>query len=119
MRGNIFICLNEQTYNSEIPDILSRCRRVEFSKDGSSSKILPTTFAQMGEDNTTDFGKVQSLSVDGVNFYILQFNASWLNGEVSYLKDLGKGLSYPNNALLLNAEARKLLEENISKEYEG
>ena len=32
MKGNIYICLNEETYNSEIPDLLSRYRRAEFDE---------------------------------------------------------------------------------------
>ncbi|MCS5551401.1 MAG: hypothetical protein NZ811_07775 [Gammaproteobacteria bacterium] len=112
MRGNIYICLNEETYNSEIPDLLSRYRRAEYDEEGSLVELLPTTFAQMGEDNTNDFGVVRDIKINGDNFYILEFDGSWLNGEVSYLLNLGDELAYPNNSLLTRQEARKLLKES-------
>ena len=115
MIGNIYICLNEETYNSEIPDLLSRYRRAEFDEEGALVRLLPTTFAEMGEDNKRQYGRVLEFQKDGENFYILEFSASWLNGEVSYLLGLGEGLAYPNNTLLTSDEAVSLVQENTEE----
>lgn len=115
MIGNIYICLNEETYNSEIPDLLSRYRKAEYDEEGSLVELLPTTFAQIGVDNTSEFGVVRDMEINGDNFYILELDGSWLNGEVSYLLSLGDGLAYPNNTLLTRGEAKELLNENSAE----
>ena len=115
MIGNIYICLNEETYNSELPDLFSRYRRAEFDEEGALVQLLPTTYAEMGEDNKRQYGRVLTFTKDGSNFYILEFTASWLSGEVSYLLDLGQGLSYPNNTVLTSDEAVQLVQENTKE----
>lgn len=113
MIGNIYICLNEATYNSEIPNELrAKYARSNQDENGNVIGILPTTFAQIGEDNRRKFGVVREFSIDSSKFYILEFEASWLDGEVSSLLNLGVGLTYPNNTLLTNKEARQLIEDN-------
>lgn len=112
MKGNIYICLNEETYNSNLPSIFDRYKRAEYDDEGNLVQLLPTTFAQMGEDNKVLFGDVVTFEKDGNNFYVLEFSASWLDGEVSYLLSLGDGLAYPNNTLLNNAEVGQLISEN-------
>jgi len=107
-----FICLNEQTYNSEIPvELQARYARVERDDEGNLLNILPTTFAEVGNDNRRAFGAVVQFSIGEDNFYILEMEASWLNGEVSALLSLGENLAYPNNTLLTNAEAIELINE--------
>ena len=115
MIGNIYICLNEETYNSELPDLFSRYRRAEFDEEGALVQLLPTTYAEMGEDNKRQYGHVLTFTKNGANFYILEFTASWLSGEVSYLLDLGQGLEYPNNAVLTSDEAVQLVQENAQE----
>ena len=39
----------------------------------------------------------------------MEFNASWLESEVSSLINLGNGLDYPNNTLMTNSEAITLI----------
>lgn len=115
MIGNIYICLNEETYNSELPEIFSRYRRAEFDEEGALVQLLPTTYAEMGEDNKRQYGRVLTFTKDDQNFYILEFTASWLDGEVSYLLGLGEGLAYPNNAVLTSDEAIELVKENAQE----
>jgi len=41
----------------------------------------------------------------------MEFNASWLQSEVTTLINLGNGLNYPSNTLLTNAEAISLINQ--------
>ena len=110
MVGNIFICLNEATYNSEIPtELQGSYSRISRDEEGELVAVLPTTFAQIGEDNKRKFGGVVEVEVNGNVYYIMEFNASWLQSEVSALFRLGKGLRYPNNTLMTNSEAVELI----------
>ncbi len=112
MKGNIYICLNEETYNSNLPDIFSRYRRPEYDEEGALVQLLPTTYAQMAEDNKFLYGTVVDVEVNGSQYYIVEMTASWLEGEVSYLLNLGEGLSYPSNAILTSSEASQLVADN-------
>jgi hypothetical protein len=113
MIGNIYICLNEATYNSEIPvELQGKYARTSVDDEDNLVEILPTTFAEIGEDNRRAYGVVRQFSINDANFYILEFSASWLSGEVSALLNLGVGLDYPNNTLLTNKEAQQLLSEH-------
>ena len=112
-----FICLNEATYNSEIPvDLQARYARVDRDDEGNLLDILPTTFAEVGEDNRRAYGSVIELTINDENFYVMELEASWLNGEVSALIDLGNGLNYPNNTLLTKEEAIELIRVNQVEE---
>ena len=113
MVGNIFICLNEATYNSEIPtELQGSYSRISRDEEGELVAVLPTTFAQIGEDNKRKFGSVVEIEVNGSVYYIMEFNASWLQSEVSALLSLGNGLKYPNNTLMTNAEAVRFISDN-------
>ena len=110
MVGNIFICLNEATYNGEIPtELQGSYSRISRDEEGELVAVLPTTFAQIGEDNNRKFGGVVEVTINEVKFYIMEFNASWLESEVSSLINLGNGLDYPNNTLMTNSEAITLI----------
>ena len=98
MTGNIFICLNEATYNGEIPvELQGSYSRMSYDLDDDIVEVLPTTFKEVGEDGKRKFGAV------------VEFNASWLQSEVSALINLGNGLDYPNNTLMTNKEAISLI----------
>jgi hypothetical protein len=113
MVGNIFICLNEATYNGEIPtELQGSYARVSSDEEGNLIEILPTTFKEVGEDGKRKFGSVVELTIDEAKFYIMEFNASWLQSEVSALINLGNGLDYPNNTLMTNAEAIGFISAN-------
>ena len=117
MVGNIFICLNEATYNGEIPtELQGSYSRISRDEEGELVAVLPTTFAQIGEDNKRKFGSVVEIEVNGSVYYIMEFNASWLQSEVSALFRLGKGLKYPNNTLMTNKEAIELISLNESSD---
>ena len=108
-----FICLNEATYNANIPlEFMGRYARVERDEDGELVSILPTTFKEVGMDNKRAYGSVIELTINDAKYFVMELEASWLNGEVSALIDLGNGLSYPNNTLLTNEEAIDLIRLN-------
>ena len=110
MIGNIFICLNEATYNGEIPtELQGSYSRMSYDLDDDIVEVLPTTFKDVGEDGKREFGAVVELTIDEAKFYIMEFNASWLQSEVSALINLGNDLDYPNNTLLTNKEAISLI----------
>lgn len=118
MVGNIFICLNEATYKGTIPTALEGSyARKTYDDDGSLVSVLSTTFEEVGEDNKRKFGAVIQVSIEDDNFYVMEFNASWLQSEVTALLSLGDGLSYPSNTLMTNAEAISLIQENQNDEY--
>jgi len=113
MVGNIFICLNEATYRGEIPrELQGSYSRISTDEEGELIAVLPTTFAQIGDDNKRKFGSVVEIEVNGSVYFIMEFNASWLQSEVSALISLGDGLKYPNNTLMTNKEAAKLIQGN-------
>ena len=113
MVGNIFICLNEATYNGEIPtELQGSYSRISRDKEGELVAVLPTTFRRVGMDNKRKFGSVVEIKVNGNVYYIMEFNASWLQSEVSALINLGNGLDYPNNTLMTNKEAIELINLN-------
>ena len=113
MIGNIFICLNEATYNGEIPaELQGSYARVSSDEEGNLIEILPTTFKEVGEDGKRKFGSVVELTIDEAKFYMMEFNASWLLSEVSALINLGNGLDYPNNTLMTNKEAVVVIQSN-------
>jgi len=110
MISNIFICLDEQTYLGLIPvELQGSYSRKTYDDDGNLLSILPTTFEEVGIDNRRKFGAVIELDVNGANHFIMEFNASWLQSEVSTLIGLGAGLNYPSNTLLTNSEAIELI----------
>jgi len=113
MIGNVFICLDEVTYNGNIPaELQGRYSRIERDEEGELISILPTTFAEVGEDNKRKFGAVIELDINGSKHFVLELNASWLSSEVSCLIALGGGLNYPSNALLTNEEAISLINQH-------
>ena len=117
MVGNIFICLNEATYNGEIPkELQGSYSRTSSDEEGNLIEVLPTTFKEVGEDGKRRFGSVVEIKVNGSVYYIMEFNASWLQSEVSALINLGNGLDYPNNTLMTNKEAIELINLNQSND---
>ena len=117
MVGNIFICLNEATYNGLIPvELEGSYSRVSTDDEGNLIEVLPTSFKEVGEDGRRKFGAVIELTINNSKFFIMEFNASWRQSEVSALINLGSGLSYPNNTLLTNEEAMELIKANQSDE---
>ena len=46
----------------------------------------------------------------------MEFNASWLQSEVSALINLGNGLEYPNNTLMTNKEAISIIQDNQAED---
>jgi len=110
MIGNIFICLEEQTYKGLIPEELEGSyARKTYDEDGELLNILPTTFEEVGVDNRIKFGSVIEIDVNGAKHYVMEFNASWLQSEVTALIALGDVLNYPSNTLLTNSEAISLI----------
>ena len=113
MKGNIFMCLNKATYEGNIPAGLkaSYARRT-YDEDGVQTAILDTTFKEVVADNLYKYGGEVEIDVSGTAYFLVELDASWITGEVSLLLELGDGLSYPNNCLLTNSEARKLVSDN-------
>jgi hypothetical protein len=111
MEANIFLCLNEVTYNSNVPGVFDRFKKAKYDDDGNLEELLPATYAEIAEQNASDLGVALKITIDESNYYLIKWEASFLNGEVSELLNLGKGLSYPNNSVLTKQEAIELLEE--------
>ena len=56
------------------------------------------------------------VKIGKAKFYIIQLEASWLNGELSSLLNLGKNKAYPKNCLMTRSEASIFLYEHQSDE---
>ena len=101
MKGNTYISVNEATYEAAIPPELM----AKYAREDQYGDKITTTFKEVGIDNELDYGPVIPLSYEGANYYLIELEASWKNGEISALIQLGEGLSYPNNTLLTINEA--------------
>lgn len=113
MRGNVFLCLNDTTFNSLIPDeLISSYGIPEYDEEGIQNGVIHPTFKELGESNGGKFGANPMIRVDDVEYYIVQLEASWLKGELSSLIKLGEGRSYPSNSLMTSSEASKFCSDN-------
>lgn len=125
MRGNIYISLNESTYESLIPTelvdkygnipVLLKKAESDDDEDVFEVKERPT-FKEIGKANEGDFGVVIKVVVDDSNYYVLELDASWASSEVSALLKLGSGLKSPNNTLMTNKEAINFINKNAPEE---
>ena len=94
-----YFCLNKETYEKEMPSSFTK-----FSIDGK----IPTW------KNAILSGKLYgSQWSHDEKFVIVRGTFSSLKGELSALKDLGKDLEYPNNSILTQNEAVKLINSDI------
>ena len=113
MRGNVYMCLNTSTYESKIPTELDYTYGIpSYNEDGSLKEVLHPTFKELGAYNLRKFGAVPKIKVGNANYYILELEVSWKEGEVSALLNLGKGLAYPKNTLMTHSEAFKFIIDN-------
>ena len=101
MRGNIYISLNAATYEGAIPAELM----AKYAREDQYGDKISTSFKEVGIDNELDYGPVIPLTYEDENYYLIELDASWKNGEITALLNLGEGLSYPNNTLLTINEA--------------
>ena len=117
MRGNVYICLNTSTYNSKIPkELLASCGIPTFDEEGVLEEVIHPTFKELGAYNLQKFGSVPKIKIGSSNYYIIELELSWLNGEISSLIKLGKGLSFPKNALMNSSEAKEFIKDNTSED---
>ena len=95
MRGNVFLCLNNATFNSLIPDeLISSYGIPEYDEEGIQNGVIHPTFKELGESNGGKFGANPMIRVDDVEYYIVQ------------------GKSYPSNSLMTSSEASKFCSDN-------
>ena len=117
MRGNIYISLNESTYESLIPTELVDKYGISVLDDEDVFEVKERpTFKEIGKANEGDFGVVIKVVVDDSNYYVLELDASWAASEVSALLKLGSGLKSPNNTLMTNKEAINFINKNAPEE---
>jgi len=117
MKGNIFICLNRETYKGLIPSKLEgKYARKVYDLDNDLVEVIPTTFEDVGVDNRVKFGSVIEFKIKNKRYFVLELDCSWLGGEVSALLALGDSLEYPSNCLMTNEEAMALIAANTDNE---
>ena len=113
MRGNVYVCLDNTTFNELIPtELVAKYGIPEYDEEGIQNGVIHPTFKELGEYNRRNFGDNPMVKIGNANFYIIKLEASWLNGEISALLDLGKGKEYPNNCLMTRTEAAKFVSDN-------
>ena len=116
MRGNVYISLNESTYEGLIPtELVNKYGVPVLDDEGVETGKTTPTFKELGEINKSLFGTVITVTVDSVNYYVMELEASWTSSEVSALLNLGSGLSSPNNTLMTNKEAISFINNNASE----
>jgi hypothetical protein len=115
MRGNVYMCLNTTTYNAKIPtELVATYSISSYDEEGVFVETLHPTFKELGAYNLQKFGAVPVVKIGNANFYIIELEVSWKEGETSALLKLGEGLVYPNNSLMTNTEARQFIIDNTS-----
>ena len=113
MRGNVFLCLDNTTFNKLIPNELVGTYGIpEYDEEGIQNGVTHPTFKELGEYNRRKFGHNPMVKIGKAKFYIIQLEASWLNGELSSLLNLGKNKAYPKNSLMTRTEAAKFIQDN-------
>lgn len=117
MRGNVYISLNESTYEGSIPtELVNKYGVPVLDDEGVETGKTAPTFKELGEINKGIFGSVITVTIDSVNYYVMELEVSWTSSEVSALLNLGSGLSSPNNTLMTNKEAISFINENRPEE---
>jgi hypothetical protein len=117
MRGNVFLCLDNTTFNKLIPNELVGTYGIpEYDEEGIQNGVTHPTFKELGEYNRRKFGHNPMVKIGKAKFYIIQLEASWINGELSSLLNLGKNKTYPKNCLMTRSEASIFLSEHQSDE---
>ena len=113
MRGNVYMCLDNTTFNKLIPtELVSTYGIPEYDEEGVQNGVIHPTFKELGEYNRRKFGDNPMVKIGKAKYYIIELEASWLDGELSALLDLGKGKEYPNNCLMTRTEASQFIRDN-------
>jgi hypothetical protein len=113
MRGNVYMCLDNTTFNKLIPtELVATYGIPEYDEEGVQNGVIHPTFKELGQYNRRKFGANPMVKIGNAKFYIIQLEASWVNGEVSALLDLGKGKEYPSNCLMTGTEASIFISSN-------
>lgn len=113
MRGNVYMCLDNTTFNKLIPtELVAKYKIPEYDEEGVQNGVIHPTFKELGQYNKRKFGYVPMVKIGNAKFYIVELEASWINGELSALLNLGKNKQYPNNCLMTRTEAAKFIRDN-------
>ena len=117
MRGNVYMCLNTTTYNAKIPtELVATYGIPSYDEEGVLDEVLHPTFKELGAHNLQKVGGVPVVKIGRANYYIVELEVSWKQGETSALLKLGEGLDYPSNSLMTNTEASKFISDNTPDE---
>lgn len=115
MRGNVYMCLDNTTFNKLIPtELVATYGIPEYDEEGVQNGVIHPTFKELGEYNLRKFGTVPMVKIGNAKFYIVELEASWINGELSALLKLGKNKAYPKNCLMTRSEAAKFIRDNAN-----
>ena len=113
MRGNVYMCLDNTTFNKLIPtELVATYGIPEYDEEGVQNGVIHPTFKELGEYNRRKFGYVPMVKIGNAKFYIVELEASWISGELSALLKLGKNKAYPKNCLMTRSEAAKFIRDN-------
>ena len=106
MRGNVYMCLNTTTYNAKIPtELVATYGIPSYDEEGEFVETLHPTFKELGAYNLQKFGAVPVVTIDSSEYYIVELEVSWKEGE---------GLGYPKNTLMTNTEVNKFISDNAT-----
>jgi hypothetical protein len=109
------MCLDNTTFNKLIPtELVATYGIPEYDEEGVQNGVIHPTFKELGEYNRRKFGYVPMVKIGNAKFYIVELEASWINGELSALLKLGKNKAYPKNCLMTRSEAAKFIRDNAN-----
>jgi len=107
------MCLDNTTFNKLIPtELVATYGIPEYDEEGVQNGVIHPTFKELGQYNKRKFGYVPMVKIGNTKFYIVELEASWINGELSALLKLGKNKAYPKNCLMTRTEAAKFIRDN-------
>ena len=113
MRGNVYLSLDTKTFKGLIPEELMKTYGIpQYDEEGIQNGVIKPTFEELGEYNRRKFGANPMVKIGKAKFYIIQLEASWLDGELSALLKLGKNKAYPKNCLMTRSEASKFVSKH-------
>lgn len=116
MRGNVYISLTTEAYKAKMPPLLAEKHKEIIHNEDGTTEEKTLTFEEWCASKGKVFGQNPIKIKDGNrNLYVIEMDASHLNGEVRELKNLGVGMEYPLNSVLTASEASELISKN-SKE---
>ena len=106
----MYICLKQATYESQIPTALQEKLGWDTYEYDSDGNITSTTVYRPTWKESVFEGKLGAPRVSpGGSYIVVKGEFSMKEGELSAIASLGASMAYPNNSVLTKTEAQALV----------